>query len=153
MNLFNNLSQKLVRRTISLQEYLENAQDKCMQLSEEVVPIESQDHVYSMEDTKKELGLDDGLIDSLIEDFVVQIISNIPLFKKYAQENDLTILKELTHKNLGVARNLRIKDMQKILKEIMNKDDVEGILKCIDYLEACAVVLKPEVAYEAYKKR
>jgi len=157
MNIFNNLSQKLSKKSLSFEDYLQKAQERCVELNLESITISDCDHNYSMKDAQEELGLDDDLIDSLIEDFVVQIISNISLFKKYLNQSketqDLTIFRELAHKNLGVARNLRIKDMQKILKEMMGKDDPEEILKYIDYLEACAIILKPETAYEAYKKR
>jgi hypothetical protein len=59
-------------------------------------------------------------------------------------------LRDLAHKNLGVARNLRIKDAQKILNNIMKEYDADIIEKYIDYLESCAILLKPKVAYEVY---
>jgi len=156
MNFFDNISRKISQKLLPYNEFVKNAHEQCKKLQQEsIVDVNEEDQNYSIDIAKKELGLDDVLIDSLIEDYVAQIISNIPLFKKYAKDSDtnLTTLKELAHKNLGVARNLRIKDMQKILKEIMNTDDRESLLKCIDYLEACAIVLKPKIAYKAYRKR
>ena len=156
----NNLSKKIFNRYESFEEYLKRAEEKCEELKHNASEFEAEDHLYSMETTKEELGLDDELIDSLLEDYVTQIINTLPQFRKIIKDirndikkgkkADFTPLRDLAHKNLGVARNLRIKDAQKILYSIMKKDDLDGAERCLEYLEACAILLKPEVAYKAY---
>ncbi len=157
---FNNFS-KIFNKPLSYEEYVQQAKKKCQRLKDELAEFGEGDHDYSMEVTKEELGLDDELINSLLEDYVVQIISTMPQFRKLAKElqkelkkgrqPDFQPLRDLAHKNLGVARNLRIKDAQKILSVIMKKEDAEAILECLEFLESCAIMLKPEVAYKVYR--
>lgn len=116
---------------------------------------------YSAEEAIEELGLDNEMIQDLLEDFVTQIIKYKPLFimhieelkkrEKNSQTLDYTNLRELAHKNLGVARNLRIKDAQIILNELMTKDDLNYLEVCANALEACLIKLKPEVAFKTSK--
>ena len=109
--------------------------------------------VYSVDSAVVELGLDKELIETLVEDFVTQIIKYIPIFmmhienlKKNQEELDYTILRNLAHKNLGVARNLRISNAQKILNELMTKDSLSYLEKCVRILEAYVIILKPDIA-------
>jgi hypothetical protein len=67
------------------------------------------------------------------------------------EDLDYIALRELAHKNLGVARNLRIKDAVVLLGEIMKKDDLEYLFRCIETLRACAIKLKPLYAYKTIK--
>jgi hypothetical protein len=113
---------------------------------------------YDVQEAVDELGLDEELIHELVEDYVAQIIKSVVQFeeilyglasnKDTKSELDYTELKELAHKNLGVARNLRIKDSELLLKELMKKDDLEYLLKCVAVLRATAIVLKPKYAYK-----
>ena len=64
---------------------------------------------------------------------------------------DLIEFHELAHKNLGVARNLRIKDAEKILYHMMKKDDLKYLEACLIALEASAILLKPECAFNTMK--
>ena len=157
----NNWSKKFFNRYDSFEEYLYRAQKKCEELKNSTsLELEAEDHLYSVETAKEELGLDDELIESLLEDYVTQIIHTLPQFRsiikhirkelKKGKKADLTPLRDLAHKNLGVARNLRIKDAQKILYAIMKNDDLDFVEECLEYLEACAVLLRPQVAYEVY---
>jgi len=153
------ISRKFLQKQDTMQEYLHKAQEKCMEIPDNLVGFEPEDHEYAIEVTKEELGLDDELINTLLEDYVTQILKNIPQFramvkklKKSFSEEKLTELRDLAHKNLGVARNLRIKDAQKILQRVMREDDLERIELFLDYLEACAIKLKPETAYKMYTK-
>lgn len=117
---------------------------------------------YSVENASKELGLNSLLIEDLVEDFVSQIIKIKPIFllyidslkksKKNNQNLDYTLLRDLAHKNLGVARNLRIEDAQNILNELMKKDDLEYLKLCVKILEASVIRLKPEVAFKVSKE-
>ena len=119
------------------------------------------DYKYSAKEAVEELGLDDELIHQLLEDYVAQIIKAIIQFEemlyllqsqKDAQKNlEYTDLKELAHKNLGVARNLRIKDAEILLNDLMKKDDLVYLFKCIEVLRATAIVLKPRYAYNTIK--
>ena len=157
----NKLSKKIFNRYESFEEYLKRAEKKCEELNKNTSEFVAEDHLYSMEITREELGLDDDLIDSLLEDYVTQIINTLPQFRKIiknirndikkGKNADFTPLRDLAHKNLGVARNLRIKDAQKILYSIMKNDDLDGVERCLEYLEACAVLLKPKAAYKAYR--
>jgi len=109
----------------------------------------------------KELGLDDDLINQLTEEYVKQIIKSKTFFLKYLkklkeekahnEKLDYTELRELAHKNLGVARNLRIEDAKILLYELMTKDDIEHLDTCLKALVACAVKLKPKLAYDTIK--
>lgn len=117
--------------------------------------------IYSPDLAIKELGVDLELLDQLIEDYVGQIIKACLVFKEFVAELqdlktytsnlDYTILRELAHKNLGVARNLRLDDSQKLLHKIMIGDDLDYISICVESLFACAVVLKPEHAYKTIR--
>jgi hypothetical protein len=120
------------------------------------------DYMYETDEAIKELGLEKELIDQLLEDYVTQVLKNINQFEKYIdrlkslsqkrssgplRESDYQELRDLAHKNLGVARNLRIKDAEKILKLIHKSDNIEHIELALKLLEACAIKLKPNCAY------
>jgi hypothetical protein len=119
--------------------------------------LEIDNYKYTNTEAIEELGLDDDLINQLVEDYVTQIIKTKPLFiehletlkkkKETAQTLDYTPLRELAHKNLGVARNLRIIDGTKILYELMKKDDLDYLELCIKALKCTAVRLSPKCAY------
>lgn len=120
-----------------------------------------EEYLYSDEEAIEELGLDDELIHQLVEDYVIQILKTIPQFEEFIydlqakkdakKELDYTALRELAHKNLGVARNLRIKDAEILLHDLMKKDDLEHLYICLEALHACAIKLKPECAYNTIK--
>jgi len=116
------------------------------------------DYKYNTKEAIEELGLDDELINQLVEDYVIQIIKATLQFDKYIQELkaskselDFTEFRDLAHKNLGVARNLRIKDAEVLLNEMMLKDDLEYLEDCLQALKACSVILKPECAHKTLK--
>ena len=145
-----------------LQEYLAHA-DKLYQknLNRELKSLAILNYHYVTDEAVDELGLDDELIHDLLEDFVAQIVKYKPVFmmyidrlkvdKKSSIELNYTPLRELAHKNLGVARNLRIKDAQKLLDELMKKDDLEYLTLCASTLEASVIKIKPEVALKTSK--
>jgi chemotaxis methyl-accepting protein methylase len=157
----NSITKKLLlHKHKSFDEYIEEIKSKCKELEEELDEFSLEDYRYSYEDAKEELGLDSELIDSLLDDYVKQILNTTPKFRyiikklqhdaKSGEKIDFTQFRDLTHKNLGVARNLRIKDAQKILSQMMKSDNLNTILKYISLLEMCAVLLKPKIAYEIY---
>ena len=121
----------------------------------------TQEYKYDDSEAMEELGLDDELIHELVEDYVVQIIKYITTFERLVydlqkakdakKELDYTELRELAHKNLGVARNLRIKDGEIVLSDLMKKDDLEYLLFCVEALQASAICLKPGCAFNTLK--
>ncbi|CAI6151156.1 MAG: hypothetical protein SPLUMA1_SPLUMAMAG1_01225 [uncultured Sulfurimonas sp.] len=116
---------------------------------------------YSTNEAVCELGLDEDLVDQLLEDYVAQIIKAVTQFKAmlYTLQSErdakqtlsYTELRELAHKNLGVVRNLRIEDAIVLLDDLMKKDDLEHLFICIETLRACAIILKPAYAYNTIK--
>ncbi|MEA2073142.1 MAG: hypothetical protein U9O86_06110 [Campylobacterota bacterium] len=120
-----------------------------------------EEFIYDEVEAMEELGLDDELIHQLVEDYVIQILKAISVFEEYIFELqsskdaksklDYTLLRELAHKNLGVARNLRIKDAEILLHDLMKKDDLEHLYICLETLRSCAIVLKPECAFDTIK--
>jgi len=121
------------------------------------IPIDS----YRSKEAVDELGLDDELVHQLLEDYVAQVIKASFLFENYLKslknkkeeikEEDFMPFRDLAHKNLGVARNLRIKDAEILLNEMMTGDDLEYIEDCLRALKACSIKLKPECAYKTLK--
>ena len=121
----------------------------------------NEEYRYNDAEAVEELGLDEELIHQLIEDYISQIIKSIVVFEELLyslqskvdakEEVDYTELRELAHKNLGVVRNLRIKDAEILLNDLMKKDDLEYLFLCIEILRACAIRLNPEYAFDAIK--
>lgn len=120
-----------------------------------------ENYTYSDAEAIAELGVDEELLHQLVEDFVSQIIRSVIKFEHLIyqlQENvdakkelDFTEFRDLAHKNLGVARNLRIKDAEILLNSLMTEDDLEYLFRCIEALQSCAVRLKPVCAYNTIK--
>lgn len=116
---------------------------------------------YDGQEAVDELGLDDELIHQLVEDYVVQILTSITQFEEIMQTlhtevsnkqaPNYTPFQELVHKNLGVARNLRIKDAESLLSDMMRKEDLKHLDFCLKVLESCAIRLKPRCAYNTLK--
>jgi len=154
-------------------EHIENNIDKielfkksaievCNKLVQEKLShLDIQNYTYSTAEAISELGLDEELVNQLVDDYVAQIIKAIIQFDEYMEklkesqnreiELDYTLFRELAHKNLGVARNLRIRDAEKLLYELMKKDDLEYLLTCLEALKLCAIKLRPQCAYNTIK--
>ena len=123
--------------------------------------LEINNYRYNIVNAIEDLGLDADLIEHLIEDYVAQIVRNKVVFLAYLDELranqeeslelDYTPLRELAHKNLGVARNLRIEDGKRVLEELMREEDLDYLRRCVEALESCAIKLKPKCAYETLK--
>jgi hypothetical protein len=144
------------------QTLLADAQKICDNLTATVLQdLGIRDYHYDPKEAMEELGLDEKLIEQLVADYVAQIIRSVVQFEDYikalqnSKENhtqlDYTLFRELAHKNLGVARNLRIKDAEKLLYELMKKDDLEYLIVCLEALKVCAIKLNPQCAYETIK--
>jgi hypothetical protein len=142
-------------KRISIDETLKKS---TLFLQDNLTNLQIQDYTYSPTEAVEELGLDAKLIDQLVEDYVSQILKSKILFLHHLKELRTSIeksielnytpLRELAHKNLGVARNLRIEDGIKVLDELMKKNDLDYLILCVEALSACAIRLKPKCAYE-----
>jgi hypothetical protein len=156
-NFFKKSSEDTLDKTIN------NADEVCKKIINEQLlhlGIDSE-YRYSTKEAVEELGLDDGLVHQLVEDYVIQIIKSTLQFEIYLEqlqlsktlneELDFTPLRELAHKNLGVARNLRIKNAEILLYELMKKDDLDYLEVCLEALKVCSVKLKPKCAYNTLK--
>lgn len=113
---------------------------------------------YDISEAVDGLNLEEDVIHQLIEDYIIQILKSKITFYKQIQELkkaslyntplDYTDIRNLAHKNLGVAKNLRIKDAQKLLETIMTEDNLDHLRLCIKALEISALKLNPLCAYE-----
>ncbi len=113
---------------------------------------------YEIKEAVTELSLEEDIILQLIEDYVIQILKSKMAFYKYIHELkkdmldgkvlDYTNIRNLAHKNLGVVRNLRIKDAQILLEVIMTEEDLDYLRLCVKALEISAIKLNPLCAYE-----
>ena len=155
-NIFEFTKRLLKKREVK--NLLNEANSVCLELSKDKLNhLEVCGYIYKSDIAVHELGLDDELVQQLVEDYVVQIIKAKLQFMTYLQklqkskQANLKLnyipLRELAHKNLGVVKNLRIEDAQKILLELKSSDDLEYISLCLKLLEACAIKLKPTCAY------
>lgn len=116
---------------------------------------------YEMNEAVEELSLDRETVFQLVEDYIIQILKAKITFYEYIQKLkldklegralDYTDIRNLAHKNLGVVRNLRIKDAEKLLKIIMYEEDLDYMRLCVKALEMSAVKLNPLCAYETLK--
>ncbi len=114
-------------------------------------------YAYSPSKAADELGLDEDLVTQLVDDYISQIlhtryqfdnlINNIKELDSIDKEAKKIELKNLAHKNLGVAKNLRIEDAKIFLNDLMKEDNIEHLKECVDALEACAVKLNPKHAF------
>lgn len=138
--------------------FLENASLRCKKLLEENFEhLEICDYIYCSDEAVEELGLDAELISEFVEDYIEQVLESKALFleyitklqddKKQNRELDYTLLRELAHKNLGVARNLRIKSAEKLLNELMRKEDLDYLQICLEALAVCTILINPKYVY------
>lgn len=126
--------------------------------SRELKYLKIDDYDYDPDIASEELGLEVELINQLIEDYVRQILHAQTIFsghitklkddKEDNKELDYTDLREFAHKNLGVARNLRIEVAEKILFRMMKSDDLDSIPKYLEALIATTIILNPECAHK-----
>lgn len=141
---------------------VKNANELCEKIISQKLPnLKILNYSYKTQEAIEELGLDDELVHHLVEDYVIQIIKaslqfeklleELKLKKESLSEDDFRAFRDLAHKNLGVARNLRIKDAEILLYEMMLKEDLEYLESCVEALKACSIKLKPECAYKALK--
>jgi hypothetical protein len=141
-----------------IEDFLQSANELCEELLlNGLQDLQIYDYTYVSNEAVEELGLDNELIHHLVEDYVAQVLKSVYVFadlllelkisKKENRALNYLPLRELAHKNLGVARNLRIKDAEKLLFELMKKDDLDYLETAIQALQACAIRLKPACAY------
>ncbi|WP_193110012.1 hypothetical protein [Sulfurimonas paralvinellae] len=145
-----------------MEDLQQSAEELCNELlSGKLAHLNIQNYRYNSAEAVSELGLDQEMVETLVNDYVAQIIKAILQFDEYMEKLqdskdkeialDYTLFRELAHKNLGVARNLRIKDAEVLLYELMKKDDLDYLLTCLEALKVCAVRLRPQCAYDTIK--
>ena len=145
-----------------IQICLEEAEKICKKLhNTDLEKLNILEYRYTADAAVDELGLDPQLIHQLVEDYVVQILHAYPLFvqniqklqeaKAKSEALNFKSLRELAHKNLGVARNLRITDAEILLNELMRQEDPVYLSACLLALVACTVRLKPVCAFHTLK--
>ncbi len=146
-------------RIQNIEKIIRAADKVCRDItSTQVIDFDVCNYVYAPAEAIEELGLDEELINQLLEDYVIQILKSMKSFSSYlevlkdAKVKNLVLdyipFRELAHKNLGVARNLRIEDAEKLLSILMKKDNLEHLELSIMALKACAIKLKPMCAYD-----
>lgn len=118
---------------------------------------ELKNYTYNPSIASEELGIDVELVGELINDYISQIfktryqfdniICHIRELKDVDKIAKYLELKNLAHKNLGVAKNLRIEDAEIFLDDLMKKDDVDHLEDSVNALEACAFKLNPKHAF------
>lgn len=139
----------LAEKNFNIQLLIQDAEDICSDFFQ--FP-----YTYSNQKAVKALGVESELVDQLIKDYTVQILRSWLTFSNYLEdfqalekENktiDFRDFRNLAHKNLGAARNLRIEDSQEILSLLMESDDLEDIKKYLEVLKASAILLQPTEA-------
>ena len=127
-------------------------------LQQNLIDLDIHNYHYLIDNAMEELDLEHIIVIQLVEDYIIQIFKSTILFYQYIEDlkkdelNNLTLdyteLRNLAHKNLGVAKNLRINDGEKILTELLKKDDLDYLYICVKALEVSAVKLNPLCAYE-----
>jgi hypothetical protein len=159
----NFFKKRQVKEPIQDVAYLErSAAEVCHELlSGKLAHLNIENYTYDSAEAVAELGLDKEMVKTLVDDYVAQIIKAILQFDEYMEKLqdskdkeltlDYTLFRELAHKNLGVARNLRIKDAETLLYELMKKDDLVYLLTCLEALKVCAIKLRPQCAYDTIK--
>jgi hypothetical protein len=130
-------------------------------ISEELSNLHLEEYTYDTTEAVEELGLDETLIEELVEDYVSQVIKSLVQFELHLEElQDLkenkqvlnyVPFRELAHKNLGVARNLRIKDSEVLLYALMTQTDLEYLILCMEALKASVIKLNAKCAYNTLK--
>jgi len=158
----NNFKEKRQPENIELRRTIDRLlQEGTVFIEQNFKALDITSYRYEMREAVEELSLDEDTVYQLVEDYIIQILKSNITFYEYIQELeidelenrvlDYTNIKNLAHKNLGVARNLRIKDAEKILKIIIHKEDSNYLKLCIKALEISAVKLNPLCAYETLK--
>jgi hypothetical protein len=105
---------------------------------------ELEELAFDIELAKGELDLDEATIKPLLEDFVIQILIFI---EKYHQ-NNIENLHDAIHKNLGVARNLRVLDAKYILEKIYKDEQTQDLEILLYALKQSAIRLNPQIAFD-----
>ena len=157
---------ELLNKSVEKQD-VQSMQDEASRIytdliTNELADLNLSEYIYAPAQAVEELGLDEALINELVADYVSQIIKSLVQFEvklnnlqKSKNNNetnlDYTPFRELAHKNLGVARNLRIKNAEILLYEMMKSEDLDYLMLCLEALEVSTMKLNTEVAYNTLK--
>ena len=119
--------------------------------------LEKYSSEYSSANAVEALGLDEELVNELVEDYVAQMIKSLVQFEVKLEEleeskkPDYTPFRELAHKNLGVARNLRIENAEVLLYELMTQENLDYLMACLEALEVSTIKLNAKHACKTLK--
>lgn len=126
--------------------------------NEQIKSLYDTSYIYEPAEAVGELGVPEELVDELIEDYVEQILRTYSEFQLqisllwekdfFGESLDFTSLRDLAHKNLGVAKNLRIEDGVILLSEIKKAEDLQRLSQCLELLISSTIKLKPTKACE-----
>ncbi len=140
-----------------IQKVLQELEELCQE-DDVLQSLEICDYRYTLDEAVEELCIDEEMIDIMLHEYIKQIfealfvfdimVRRLELDASLGKELDFSMLSDLAHKNLGVARNLRVKDGQKLLYEIMHTEDIEYIEHCLELLEYVTIKLDPDKAYD-----
>ena len=132
--------------------------DGSMFLHKHLEKLDISNYQYDINIAVEDLGLEEDLVEQLVEDYIIQILKTKLSFYNCIQKlkqsqldgetPDFENIRHLAHKNLGVARNLRIEDAQKLLTVLLKDDDLDYMRVCAKALEVSAIKLNPLCAYE-----
>jgi hypothetical protein len=124
-----------------------------------VAPLYDAAVEYNCDEASEQLGLSHELIDELLEDYVEQILRTNGEFhlhlsdmwqdQFFGKELDYMPLRDLAHKNLGVAKNLRIQTAIEILNALEKEQNLHKISQLLNLLLISAIRLKPKKACES----
>jgi hypothetical protein len=130
--------------------------------NKEFIELDICDYKYTTDEAVKELCIDQETIAVILNEYIKQVFESLFIFEimlkklkldsSLNKELDFTKIQELAHKNLGVARNLRIKDAEKLLTIVMHNKDLELIEICLDMLQFTTIKLDPDMAYNMIKE-
>ena len=130
-------------------------------IEKNLIHLDILNYKYEIKEAVEELSLEEDIILQLIEDYVIQILKSKITFYKYIYELkkdsidgknlNYSKIRDLAHKNLGVVKNLRIKDAQKLLERIMVEEDLDYLRLYAKALEISAAKLNPLCTYETLK--
>ena len=96
----------------------------------EKIPTET--FSYNKKAIANDIGLDIDSFNELFSDYIIESKELADTIMQSAENNDLVICKNLSHKLKGMSENMRINNIIKELKEIIETDNIENIKKLIN---------------------
>lgn len=124
--------------------------------SNEFILSNIRDYSYDKDLAMEELGLESEEVEQLFNDYISQILKACDTFlilihslKKMFHDDTYEELRDLAHKNLGVARNLRVKNAQKFLYNIMTLENLDVVKENVEALILSSILLNSRKSFLA----